>query len=609
MAVPTYTTDLTDIDDGSGTFTEPTNATLGALTNADTDNFIQGTTSSTKTTGASGAPALAGIGILDGTAHTITSPSAFYCWVFVGAGALIDTYANGGIRLIIGSSSANYRSWYVDGNATFPYIGWQCIAIETNNAVVAADATVGSPTATKQYFGAIFNCLINISKGNPMAVDALRWGRTITILNGETANYATFAGCAATNDAVSARWGQFQAISGGYQLQGRLLLGTTGGTLVDFRDSNRSISIAISRKTATSFNAIEIQNTSSRVDWDSCVFTALGTNSRGTVTVTDNADVNISSCSFTGMDTFTFLSATDVLTSTFRGCNAITATGSNLTGTQVLVPTVAADASALVWTDTTETDGKLDDMSFSKGTNAHHAISFASTTTNVDYTLRNIAFSGFNATPASNDSAIYVAATTGTITIYLIGCSGSITAKTAGATVTFVSDPVTVSVNVKNSSGSNIQDARVFVKASDATGPFPFEESITITNSGATATVTHTAHGMETNDKVVISGASHDANNGIFTITVTGVNTYTYTMGSSPGSNPTGTIVCTFVVLSGLTDASGNITMSRVFSSDQPITGWARKATLQPFYKQSIIGGSVDSATGYSANLILILDE
>lgn len=219
MAAPTYTTDLTDIDDGSGTFTEPTSAVLGTLTNADVDNFVQGTNASTKSTGASGAPALAGIGILDAGAHTITSPNAFYCWVFVGAGALIDTYANGGIRLLIGNTSANYRYWYVDGNNFFPYIGWQCIAIETDNAVVAADGSIGTPTATKQYFGAIFNCLINIGKGNPMAVDALRWGRTITILNGDLANgYATFAGCATTNDAIGARWGQFQAISGGYQL-------------------------------------------------------------------------------------------------------------------------------------------------------------------------------------------------------------------------------------------------------------------------------------------------------------------------------------------------------------------------------------------------------
>src|SRR3989338_11182999 len=106
MAVPSYTTDLTTINDGGGTFTEPTSATLGTLTNADTDNFIQGTTASTKSTGASGAPALAGIGILDGTAHTIASPAAFYCWVFVGAGALVHDPANGGSRPPIGNTSA-----------------------------------------------------------------------------------------------------------------------------------------------------------------------------------------------------------------------------------------------------------------------------------------------------------------------------------------------------------------------------------------------------------------------------------------------------------------------------------------------------------------------
>jgi hypothetical protein len=618
MAQATYTTDLTDIDDGSGTFTEPTSAVLGTLTNADVDNFVQGTNSSTKSTGASGAPALAGIGILDAGAHTITSPNAFYCWVFVGAGALIDTYANGGIRLLIGNTSANYRYWYVDGNNFFPYIGWQCIAIETDNAVVAADGSVGTPTATKQYFGAIFNCLINIGKGNPMAVDALRWGRTITILNGDLANgYATFAGCATTNDAIGARWGQFQAISGGYQLQGKLLLGTTGSTIVDFRDSNKSIAIAVSRKTATSFNAIEIQNASSRVDWDSCVFTALGTNSRGTITVTDNADVNISSCSFTGMDTFSFLAATDVLDSTFRGCNAITAAGSNMTGTQVLVPTITADTSALIWNVATNTDGKLNSMTFSKGTYAHHAITLGASSL-ATLTLRGITFTGFNGSDAQNDSVLLLAdkGSNTAWTISAVGCSGTVSYKKvrAGDTVSIVVDPVTVLVNVKNTSGTNIQDARVILKASDALGPFPFEESVTISNSGSTATVTHTGHGMATNDKVVISGASLEANNGVYAITYIDVNSYSYTMGSSPGSSPTGTIISTFVALSGLTDASGNISMTRVFSADQNVVGWVRKTSTPPNYtppnyKTGPIAGSIDSAAGFTANVQLISDD
>jgi hypothetical protein len=615
MAVPTYTTDLTDIDDGSGTFTEPTGAVVGTLSLADTDNFIQGTNAVTKTWGNSGAPGLAGIGILDAGAHTITSPNAFYCWVFVGAGALIDTYANGGIRLLIGNTSANYRYWHVDGSEYFPYIGWQCIAVETDNAVVAADASVGTPTTTKQYFGAIFRGLVNISKGNPMAIDALRWGRTITILNGETSNYATFAGCATENDSINNKWGQFQAVAGGYQLQGKLLLGTTGSTIVDFRDSNRSIVIAISRKTATSFNAIEIQNTSSRVDWDSCVFTALGTNSRGTVTVTDNCDVNIQSCSFTGMDTFSFLAATDVLDSTFRGCNAITATGSNMSGTQVLVSTVAADASAFVWTDTTETDGKLDNMTFSKGTNAHHAISFASTTTDVDYTLRGISFSGFNATPASNDSAIYVAATTGTITIYLISCSGNITAKSAGATVTFISNPVTVTVTTQDVNGDAVGTVNVFlVAASGGSGILPVSAPVnTITRIDATtAEATHAAvHNMLTGDKVFIEGANQEAYNGVFTVTVTSTTVYRYTLASDPGTNATGTLTATFVFFKETTDSvTGIVTMSRVISANQNVTGWARKSTDPgELYKNAPLSGTVSSSANTAFTAIMISDE
>lgn len=469
MAAASYVTDLTDIDDGSGTFTEPTNALLGALTNADTDNFIQGTTSVTKTTGASGAPALAGIGIQDGAAHTIASPNAYYCWYFVGGGGLIDTYANGGVRLLIGNSSANYRFWYVNGNDFFPYIGWECVAIETDNAVVAADGSVGSPTSTKQYFGAVFNCKINIGKGNPMGIDALRWGRTITVTNGDLANgYATFAGIAAQNDSNTNRWGQFQSIPGGYQLQGRLLLGTSG-TAVDFRVSNVNIVSAISRKVAPSFNAIEIQNASSRVDWDSVAWSALGTTSRGTFTVTDNADVNITGCSFTGLSTFALLSNTDILDSIFRQCDAVTAPGSNLTGSQILTSRVAADASALIWNANVNTLAKLDNMTFSRGTNAHHAIELGPNTPSA-ITLSGWTVTGFNASNSQNDSVI-LNSSGKSITVNVTGNTGTISYKNTGvgSATTIVSDQRTLTVEVRDGSGTLITDATeiTLVRTSD----------------------------------------------------------------------------------------------------------------------------------------------
>lgn len=61
-----------------------------------------------------------------------------------------------------------------------------------------------------------------------------------------------------------------------------------------------------------------------------------------------------------------------------------------------------------------------------------------------------------------------------------------------------------------------------------------------ITFVGTTATLTTTyAHGLSSGDTVNISGAAPSAYNGSFTITVTGNNTFTYTMLSTPATNAT----------------------------------------------------------------------
>jgi len=201
-------------------------------------------------------------------------------------------------------------------------------------------------------------------------------------------------------------------------------------------------------------------------------------------------------------------------------------------------------------------------MKFTRGANTHHAIELG-TSSPTEVTLRGITFEGFNASNSQNDSAIHVKRTSGTVIINAIGCSGTVSYKAEGTTtVTVVSDPVTASVTVKDLSGNAIQYANVFVKASDGTGPFPFEETVTeIVNSGTTATVTHTGHGMANNDKVLIKGASLQANNGVFSITVTGNDTYTYTMASSPGSSPTGVIKATYVAIFGRTSNVGYISL------------------------------------------------
>lgn len=62
-----------------------------------------------------------------------------------------------------------------------------------------------------------------------------------------------------------------------------------------------------------------------------------------------------------------------------------------------------------------------------------------------------------------------------------------------------------------------------------------------LTSSGTTATVDHgSAHGLSTGDLVTMAGATETPYNGEFEITVTGANTFTYTMSQSTTSPATG---------------------------------------------------------------------
>lgn len=606
MAAPSYTTDLATLhlaETVTG-WAEPTAAgwTLGAAPGtADSENFIQGTLAVPKAFNATGVGGM----LLDfGSAPTIPTDGVFLGWIFWASPANIDTAANGGIRMVAGSALNNFKAWTLGGSDTYIYGGWLNLAVDPT---VAADFTV-TGTGSNQFFGWVVKNLSNITKGSPFVTDAFRYGRAEARINGgETANYATFAGYAAQNDAVSNRWGLIQAIPGGYLWKGLLTLGYSSA--VDMRDSNTQILIDNTKKVGTNFNLIEIRQSSSRVDWTNIIFKALGTVSRGRLAVIDNADINIDSCQFVDMDTFVLLGATAILNSTFRNCNTITAPGSDLSGSSVLTSIVAADTSAVVWNVATDVDGLLDDMTFSKGTNAHHAIEMG-TSSPTSFTLRGIAFSGFNAANAQNDSVIHIKRTSGSVTINAVGCTGTVSYKTAGATVTVVQDPVTTTVTVVDiTTGSPISGARVLVTASDNTGAMPFEETVTsISRSGSTATVAHTSHGLVDATKVKIKGANQQGYNGIYTITYIDANSYSYTVSGSPATPATGTIKATGVVIDGTTDGSGIISDTRTHASDQPIVGRVRKATSGTYYKTGSITGTIDNVTGFSTTVQMITD-
>ena len=398
----------------------------------------------------------------------------------------------------------------------------------------------------------------------------------------------------------------------------------TGGSIngvADFRDSNTTIFIQDTRKVYATFNKIEIRNASTNVAWSGINFVnpAPSTNaSDGDLEVVDNATVVLTACTFTDMNTFILLGNTDFLGCQFLRCNTITSGGGLMTGTSCLTPTVAANTSAVIWNINSDPNGDLDNMTFSKGTNAHHAIEFG-TSSPLTMTLTGISFTGFSASQNNDASIFHIKRTSGaeTVTINLIGCSSDVSFATSyrtdGALVSIVQDPVTFSVTAKDlDTGAVIENARVMVPVTDNTN-FPYQASVTITSSGTTATVTHGTHGLADNDNILIAGADQDEYNGAYTINVTGVSTYTYTMLGDPADTATGTITATMVLLNGFTNASGVITDSRTYSAAQPVSGWVRRHTYGPSYTSATWTESTSTLTktgaftGFSGTFLLTI--
>ena len=257
-------------------------------------------------------------------------------------------------------------------------------------------------------------------------------------------------------------------------------------------------------------------------------------------------------------------------------------------------------------------------MTFTMGATSTHAIQFG-TSAPTTMTLRGITFSGYNTTTGdagtANDAVLYFPdkGTDTTWTINAVGCNGTISYKKArsGDTVNIVADPVTVAVTVKDAdTGALLTDARVLVWVTSTAAGFPYQAPVTISGSGTTATVTHTAHGMSSNDSIIVEDVNEQEYNGAYDITVTGPNTYTYNTGETVTTGtPTGSPIVTFAFISEATTGTGVVTDSRVVSTNQPIAYRVRKATTSPRYKQAAGTDTVSSTTGLSFTANLVLDE
>lgn len=610
MAVPSYTEDLTDIDTNLAESVTGYVAYGGGAAGlgAGADFAMQGTNCIDKQI----TNAEKGILYNKGTGITMGTGDHTFIWHFTATPGVTDTLALRGAVVNIGNATTAFVKYHVEGKATFGAGGrvGKCYVVDqtvqtANTGSIPYRTLVGTPNGTLQYFGSGLNTTATVKSAN-MGLDATRYGTGAYITAGDVTTPATFAGFSTQSDAIANRWGILTDLGGSFELQGYFVVGQNNGgtaTLAYFEDTDVTINIVDTVHSATDFTRFLFDHASTIAKWTNISITALGTNNKGYLEVLNTAtQFDIVGGTFTGFGTTTLLAACSADGTTWRTSDQIILTGATLDNCLI---DKSSSTSAVTTAD-------LDDLTLNNfvGDGTGHAVELSSIgggTMAWNNTFDTTTYATVDG--STGNEAIYVNVGSGSLTINVTAGATVPTIRTAGATITVVAGAVTLKVTATTDDGTPVQSALVLLRASDGTGPFPFQETVTITNSGTTATVTHTSHGMLSNDYAQIRAASLAANNGVWQITVINTNSYSYTMNSTPGANPTGTILSTFAALYGLTDVNGVISTSRVYSADQPVVGWSRKSTTAPFLKQGILTGEVLAASGYTSTGVMVSDQ
>ncbi|MEA2090948.1 MAG: hypothetical protein U9O83_01120 [Campylobacterota bacterium] len=470
MAIASYTTDLTTIATGdlildAGTWDESTDGgwdTGGSM--VDDENLYYNNTECvsaqlTKDSNGSGASGPATIFYNHTATFTIPADGAaliHHMWAAPPALNTLNNATSAGINICAGSSLGDFYAWKASGSdfAPAPRGGWANYAI--NPAIGTPDHTVGTAPTVYSMIGIGVSATAQ-ARGNPNACNAVRYGRCESIFtDGDLANgYATFHGYSLIDDAITNKWNLIEPVEGGYKFQGLMSLGTAT-TAVDFREANVTMNIRNTINVTAPFNAIEVNHASSNIEWTAISISALGTVSRGTFEMIDNATVSKASCTFTDMNTFVYQSGATIENSIYRRCGLITQGSSTITGCTIDNPSGTVGLLVNSLNSVTKTTFNSD------GTG--HGVDLGTVSADISLNWDNFE-SGYTASSSGNETILVSVDSGITLTInVLTGASTPSVYNTGLGTVNVVSGQVTTTITVKDiATGAVLDGARVYL--------------------------------------------------------------------------------------------------------------------------------------------------
>lgn len=469
MAAPSYTEDLTDISLAQSTTNYSAYGGGGAGLGTGADYAMQGTLCVDKQI------TNADKGILyNNGATTLSAGDHVFQWLFNATPGVTDSIQNNGASIAVGSGTAAYCKYHVEGNDTYGAQGRvaKCYPIDytnrTTNASPPYRTAVGTPTATPAYFGGGLNTTASVKAAN-LGIDAVRYGTGAYITAGDSGTPATFSGFATQNDAIANRWGILTDVGGSYELQGTFAIGQNNAgtaTLAYFDDADVNLVLADTIHSATDFTKVIIDHASTEVYWNNVSITALGTHNPGQFVVNNaSSTVEITGGTWTGLGISTLRAGCVIDGLTWRGCDTVTANGASLANC------VIDSSSNAVALDIADLD-LLDACTFlSDGTG--HAIDLGTIAAS-DTMGWNCFESGYAAQGGvATDRTILVnVAASQTLTINVAaGASTPTYYNTGTGTVSVVAGQVTTLIHVVDiDTGADIENANVYLLA-DAGGP------------------------------------------------------------------------------------------------------------------------------------------
>lgn len=331
-------------------------ATGWTLGTADTASQIEGT----GCVSAKQAAGLNAIYFTNGAGVDMTTLDRhLYIWGLAAGASTLDTKANGGIRVRIGSNATNYNEWYMDGKDTYTG-GWKCFVIDARSD---PDLVTGTPNmAAATVFGVTFNCLSAFTGNNKTVfVDATRYGTGLQI----TATSSSTGFEDIWSNELTNRYGVINKISGVYFLKGELVFGNTASVSnSSFQDSGKTVIFEDQRVTSTLYKVNVVGNagdTTNAFQFGSAIGSGASTiGSQGVTVAAAGAASSAGTYSFVSGTPATITRASGSFkTDGIKNGMVIKITGTTNNNKTVTVNTVVALTITLITGDTLTTENSV----------------------------------------------------------------------------------------------------------------------------------------------------------------------------------------------------------------------------------------------------------